>query len=156
MELDSGADEVSRRTLFRRWFSSDIELTTLQQHCGPSLVELGVSILELNLFKLFECQQLVEAPTVVIASCLCPSPAAVQPLCDLLRKYAKFSPSPSERRSYFEAIAYEAMVGQLPWATVITLCRQTDLLKLGDSPSTVSPVCPIVGFRPKQCYLDEG
>eukprot|EP00959_Pyramimonas_sp_CCMP1952_P196917 4117148-Pyramimonas_sp.AAC.1 len=38
------------------------------------------------------------------------------------------------------------MVGQLPWATVITLCRQTDLLKFGGFPSAVSPVCPIAVF----------
>ena len=86
-------------TPFARWTASDVDLSVLNQHCGPSLKELGVSACELNLFKLFDCQRIVEAPALVIAAYLCPPFSYQQYLDELIRKYARFLPSANERRS---------------------------------------------------------
>ena len=51
-------------TPFARWTASDVDLTVLNQHCGPSLKELGVSACELNLFKLFDCQRIVDCQRI--------------------------------------------------------------------------------------------
>ena len=140
---------------FALWAATDVELTQLHAHCGKSLQELGVEISELNLFHMFDCQSIVETPSLVIAACLCPPASYVPYLTELIQKYGHFTPSAADRRSYYEAVAYESMVGQLPRATVLTICRTSDLLRSSNTSSVVGPVWAPPGYRPKQCYLSE-
>ena len=153
-DVDAGVERTDGFSL-ANWFVTDISTDTLRLNHGPQLQRYGARVLAVDLFEMFKLQEL-QGPSLIIVSCLCPTTEMVPRLCDLIRKYGHFNPDAAQRRSMFDSWAFEAIVGQMPSATVVSLCRTSDMLKPGSTPCISAPMDTVPGYVPKACNHPPG
>ena len=132
------------------WVASDLDTEVLRAHNGARLEQLGVEIVEQNAFDLHTTRWANE-PNLVVMSCMCPPIASKSYLQRLLKIYNKWEPSGMDARCYYSAILFEAVVGQLPGSTVVSICRAIDYMVPGSVPQVVSPMRSVPGYKPKAC-----
>ena len=138
---------------FSKWLVSDLDLTALNLHAGESLRQMGIHISVLDFFTLFEHEEL-QVPSLVIMSCVAPPTSHYPVLRHLIKRYQHYTPDDGDARQYYAAFAFEAVIGQLPAASVVSVCRKSDRLFHGSSPATVAALEPVPGYAPKSCHCD--
>ena len=133
------------------WEVSDIDITSLESNHAAGLRALGVVIRARDIFQLFEDSALVDSPCVVVLSCVFPPGGHREYLDSLIRRYVRRSPGAVDRRLIYETMTYEAVIGQLPFAVVISISRRTDTVRASGSPAQIAMLQPIEGYHPKIC-----
>ena len=137
-------------TLFSRWVCSDINTDVLMKHNGPTLLDEGVAIETLNVFRLFESKYCGE-DCLIVMSCLCPPTDWKEILQHLHTKYAKWTPDGPSTRSWYDTLCYEAVVAQMTRATVCSIARSGDLIWPCKTPAILCPMAPVPWYKPKAC-----
>ena len=147
---------VPPERLFEHWEVSDVDLAMLRQHHGPALEQLGIAMRERDVLRLLD-ENLVGQPLLLISSCMCPITADRNELDRLLGIYLDQRDQriePSVRRIMFDVITFEAMVGQLPNASVVSVSRRTDCVRAAKCPSLLATMRIIPGYTPLACNHD--
>ena len=132
------------------WFVTDINTDVLMRHAGPTLQGLGAQVRAVNLFDMLRQDEL-QGPSIIIVSCLFPPQDCQHDMGQLIAKYCQCQPNDDNRRSFYDVWAFEAIIGQMDGATVVSICRQRDTVTSGSSPCLVAPLSRIPGYEPKQC-----
>ena len=148
-DMAEDAEVVQQLSL---WEASDLRTEVMQRHFGPTLQQMGVQVRERDLFQLFQDGDLARRPAIVIIACLCPTKELRSELDNLLYTYLRRRVDAAERRIVYDAITYEAAVGQLPQATVVSISRRSDCLRATSTPSTVLSMKRIIGYTPVECH----
>ena len=133
------------------WVASDINTLVLERHSANLLRALGVDIKELNVFELHKEAWLTDSPALVICGNIQPPIDHFDYLDVLLQRYAGWRVSAADRRAFYEAMAFEAICGALPLATVVTVTRESDPFRAGKTPVFVAPMGHVPGYVPKEC-----
>ena len=142
-------------TPLSNWVVSDISLQALEQHSGPALRQLGAQIMTLNSFELYDVSVVQEKPTLLIHACVWP-PEDCWPYLELLvQRYTGIKPSHEEKCRWYEVFIYEAIIGQVPKGTVVSINRQGDNLKGCITPSLLAMLGHVPGYVPRQCRVGE-
>ena len=110
----------------RNWVVSDINTDVLHRHCAPTLERLGATIMEIDIFQMFRHVELAAGPALVIMGCVCPPVSHRDSLGRYINKYQNYNPNGYERRMWYDAFAFEAVVGQMSRATVVQIVRAGD------------------------------
>ena len=132
------------------WHATDINTQVLERYSAGKLRELGVGILELDVFELHKETWLRDRPALVFISNLCPPTDHKQYLDYLLEQYA-WKCSAGDRRAFYEVMAFEAVCGALPSATVVCVTRESDHMRTGKTPVVTAPMGHVPGYVPKCC-----
>ena len=102
--------------------ASDIDTTVLMNNSGPALRNLGVRIRGLNSFEVHKDHEVQSGPALVMQSCAWPPPDTWVYLGHLLEKYTNAETvTHMDKCRHYEAIIFEALVGQIPAGTVISI-----------------------------------
>ena len=145
------------------WIASDMDTTVLEGHNAAALRRLGVRIRKLNSFDVYSDDEVQNAPALVIQACVWPPPDTLDYLGHLMRRYnyghyaAAYSQEPThlDKCRFYETIIFEALVGQIPAGTIISICRSSDYIKSSSTPVVVAPLGHVPGYVPKSQHIGE-
>eukprot|EP00959_Pyramimonas_sp_CCMP1952_P248211 5188216-Pyramimonas_sp.AAC.1 len=115
---------MAAHSILRHWEMSDINpQVVVEQAAQPLLESLGIPCKNRDIFQLYEDRELCASPAFVVISCVCPPSQGRDYLDPLMQKYLGYAAGRAERRLVYENMTFEAAVGQLPHATVISISR---------------------------------
>ena len=139
------------------WVASDLSTECLLHYSGRRLEQLGVAVHQQNVFELHKTHW-VNSRNLVIMSCICPPEHMKNHLAHLLKRYCGWTPAAADRRYYYDALVFEAVIAQLPASTVVSITRRMDYKVSGNTPYVTYPMAPVLGYTPKACNhgLDAG
>ena len=139
-----------------QFICSDLNTDVLMRHNGPRLQELGVAIEGINLFQLFDTEH-SNKECLILMGCLYPPTDWQEYLAILHQRYAGWKiKDAASRRAWYDTLCYEAVVAQMPRATVCSISRSVDLLRPCKTPAVVCPLTPVLGHTPKGVQLCNG
>ena len=152
---DDGDAPHKDEFLLSNWFVTDLSLDVMNRHNGGAVSELqqwGVTVCEADVLKLSVHPTFrTRWPSLIVMSNLCPPTQFRDYLGHLLKTYAKFNANGCDRRQYYSAICYEAVLGQMEAATVVSITRCSDQLVPGQTPSEISRMRPVPNYQPQAC-----
>ena len=153
----SSADGVadSQGMGFEKWEASDLDLDVLGKHAGPELLQLGVRIKQRDMHSMYYDEDLVQAHSMIVGACVYPPTSHQEYLNRLLQKYTKANRpmSSMDQRIYYDAMCFEAIVSQLPNATVAFITRRGDLARIGTVPFIAASLGHVPGCTPMSCNM---
>ena len=107
--------------------------------------------MEIDVFQMFRHVELAAGPALVIMGCVCPPVSHRDSLGRYINKYQNYNPNGYERRMWYDAFAFEAVVGQMSRATVVQIVRAGDSVKIGATPAVTAPLAHVPGVTAAQC-----
>ncbi|CAK0827611.1 unnamed protein product [Prorocentrum cordatum] len=150
------APSMAAHSILRHWEMSDINPQVVEQAAQPLLESLGIPCKSRDIFQLYEDRELCASPALMVISCVCPPSQGRDYLDPLMQKYLGYAVDRAERRLVYENMTFEAAVGQLPHATVISISRRSDKVRVSGTPSTTATLGAIPGYKPQQCAEASG
>ena len=107
--------------------------------------------MEIDIFQMFRHVELAAGPALVIMGCVCPPVSHRDSLGRYINKYQNYNPNGYERRMWYDAFAFEAVVGQMSRATVVQIVRAGDSVKIGATPAVTAPLAHVPGYVARAC-----
>lgn len=145
--MDPGGINQARPYTLTGWIASDVDTTVLECNAARALRNHGVSIKAINSFEVYK-EEDIKRPSLVIQSCVWPPPDTWPHLEHLVHRYTGAKPSKEDQVRFYETMIFEALVGQFPSGTVVTINRSHDYIKVGSTPAVLAPLGHVPGYQP--------